>query len=205
LKYAFFGSSFAEWLFFKFEKHYVEGDAWHFRFYGTDPLKTFGSAELFVRELDRFMTLGRIDPLTVRPNRYYWAGNEPGMDAPWQFASANRSDLTAEHVRWVARHRYTTKPDGIPGNDDYGALSGWLAWAHLGFYPLYSGKTQLSVSIPMFRNIRIAKESDGTLRITRHGAGSRIAKLTLDGQTIAGATVNVADFVVATNVDFYLH
>jgi putative alpha-1,2-mannosidase len=164
LKYAFFGSSsFAEWLFFKFDKHYVEGDAWHFRFYGTDPLKTFGSAELFVRELDRFMTQGRIDPLTVLPNPYYWAGNEPGMDAPWQFASANRSDL--------ARHRYTTKPDGIPGNDVYGALSGWLAWAYLGFYPLYSGKTQLSVSITMFRNIalqRRATERCG-LRATEQG------------------------------------
>jgi hypothetical protein len=58
-------------------------------------------------------------------------GNEPDIDAPWQFAVANRSDLTAEHVHWVAKHRYSLRPDGIPGNDDYGAISGWLVWAYL--------------------------------------------------------------------------
>ncbi len=188
----------------QFDKHYVEGDAWHYRFYGTDPLKTFGSAETFVRELDRFMLLGRLDPFNVLPNPWYWAGNEPDIDAPWQFAIANRSDLTAEHVHWVARHRYSAAPDGIPGNDDYGALSGWLAWAYLGFYPLYSGKAQLSVSIPMFSDISIARENGGMLHIATHGAGTKIAKLTIDGRTIAGSIVAIADFVAAHTIDFYL-
>jgi hypothetical protein len=52
----------------------------------------------------------------------------------------------------------------------------------------------------MFRNIRIAKESGGTLH-----EPLRIAMLTLDGQTIAGVTVNVVDFVAARTVDVYLH
>lgn len=41
------------------------------------------------------------------------------------------SDLTSEHVHWVVKHRYSVNADGIPGNDDYGALSGWLVWAYL--------------------------------------------------------------------------
>jgi len=38
--------------------------------------------------------------------------------SPWLFAWANRSDLTIRHVHWLARHRYSIRPDGVPGNDD---------------------------------------------------------------------------------------
>jgi putative alpha-1,2-mannosidase len=51
-----------------FSDNFVEGDAWHYRFYGTDVLRTFNSSQQFVTELDTFMTRGRIDPLNVLPN-----------------------------------------------------------------------------------------------------------------------------------------
>ncbi len=51
-----------------FSDNYVEGDAWHYRFYGTDVFRTFNSSQHFVSELDKFMMDGRIDPLNVLPN-----------------------------------------------------------------------------------------------------------------------------------------
>lgn len=51
------------------------------------------------------MNDGRLDPFNVLPNPYYWMGNEPDIDCPWQFAYLNASDLTFEHVKWVAENR----------------------------------------------------------------------------------------------------
>jgi putative alpha-1,2-mannosidase len=43
-----------------FSKTFVEGDAEHYRFYGTNPLETFKSSELLTSKLNDFLTLGRL-------------------------------------------------------------------------------------------------------------------------------------------------
>lgn len=47
---------------------------------------------------------------------------QPDIFAPYLFVFANRSDLTQKYVRWLLDNKYTTEPDGIPGNDDYGII-----------------------------------------------------------------------------------
>lgn len=31
--------------------------------------------------------------------------------------------------------RYSSKPGGVPGNDDYGTLSAWYLFSSLGIFP----------------------------------------------------------------------
>jgi putative alpha-1,2-mannosidase len=116
-----------------FDHHYTEGDAWHYRFFVSHNTKRlielFGGEEIFVNELDTFFTRSQEDTSTILPNPYYWAGNEHDLFSIWQFHYANRFDLTKKHVRWLFDHVYTTKPDGIPGNDDYGTLL--LVWVSI--------------------------------------------------------------------------
>lgn len=59
------------------------------------------------------------------PNPYYWAGNEPDLLAPWQFAAAGNqfASLTQYWTRFILAKYYTTQPDGIPGNDDFGRFA----------------------------------------------------------------------------------
>ncbi|CAF1344393.1 unnamed protein product, partial [Rotaria sordida] len=40
-------------------------------------------------------------------------------------------------------HAYTIKPDGLPGNDDYGTMSAWYIFTSMGFYPLSGSSTYL--------------------------------------------------------------
>ncbi|CAF3021170.1 unnamed protein product [Rotaria sp. Silwood2] len=109
-----------------FDYRYTEGDAWHYRFfvpYNTPRLvDLFGGAKFFVQELDTFFIRSRDWPTTTIPNPYYWAGNEHNLFSVWQFHYANRSDLAQQHSRWLLDHVYTTQPNGIPGNDDYGTI-----------------------------------------------------------------------------------
>jgi putative alpha-1,2-mannosidase len=51
---------------------------------------------------------------------------QPDIFAPYLFIFANRPDLTQEYVRWNMDNKYTTEPDGLPGNDDYGTFTFYL-------------------------------------------------------------------------------
>ncbi|CAF1412818.1 unnamed protein product [Adineta steineri] len=155
-----------------FDNRYVEGDAWHYRFFvphNTHRLiDLFGGSNKFVEELDKFFTLSRLWKTTVIPNPYYWAGNEHDLFSVWQFNYANRSDLTQKHARWLVDHVYTTEPGGIPGNDDYGTMSAWYIFASLGFYPLAGSSTYL-IGSPSFDRITIRRNNGQcTLKIIVH-------------------------------------
>ena len=44
---------------------------------------------------------------------------------------------------------------GYPGNDDLGALSGWLVWTMLGVYPMTPGAPMYTVASPIFEKATI--------------------------------------------------
>ena len=108
---------------------FCEGDQAEWRWFVPHDLpglvELFKTTEHFVNELDDFMTKTYCCPQTLLPNPHYWAGNEPGILTPWEFVAAGRPDLTQFHTRKVMEFAYSTKPDGMPGNDDFGALSSW--------------------------------------------------------------------------------
>ena len=76
-----------------FDWRYIEGDAWHWRFFAPHVIiiknlliqflqdaqgliKLFGK-EYFIKELDRMFTLAKnYINYNILPNPYYWAGNE---------------------------------------------------------------------------------------------------------------------------------
>ncbi|CAF3777846.1 unnamed protein product, partial [Rotaria sp. Silwood1] len=145
-----------------FDYRYTEGDAWHYRFFvphNTPRLvDLFGGTNFFVQELNTLFIRSRDWPTTTIPNPYYWAGNEHNLFSVWQFHYANRSDLTQLHSRWLLDHVYTIKPDGIPGNDDYGTMSAWYIFTRMGFYPLAGSFTYL-IGSPAFDRITIRRNN----------------------------------------------
>ena len=161
----------AEYL-FPYDYRYTEGDAWHYRFYvphnTTRLVQLFDSPANFAEQLNIFFMRSRDWPTTTFPNPYYWAGNEHDLFCVWQFHYANRSDLTQLHSRWLLDHVYTTKPDGIPGNDDYGTMSAWYIFTSMGFYPLAGSSTYL-IGSPAFDHITIHRNhGQCTLEIFVH-------------------------------------
>lgn len=166
------------------------------------------------------MERGEYDTWHTLPDPYYWAGNEPDIGAPWQFAHANRSDLTAKYVRWVAEHAYGVDAAGVPGelalgrtivrvtnipplagNDDYGALSAWLVWAHLGLYPLFSGTPWLSVSIPLLTRASIVRDNGALVELSVSGAGSVIGALLVNGTRVSSFNSTLPiDWLTQANV-----
>ena len=96
-----------------------------------------GGREAFRRRLDTFFERG-----------YYNVANEPSFLTPCLYHWIDRPDLTSERVHDIIHKHFDDSPTGIPGNDDSGAMSSWLAFHMMGLYPL-AGEARYLLHEPM--------------------------------------------------------
>lgn len=142
--------------------------------------------------------------MTVPP-RHYWHGNEPDIHASLLFLQAGRPDLAQEWIAWIRDTLYTTRPDGIPGNDDAGTLSAWYVFACLGFFPV-PGTDLYLIGTPAFPRA----EPDlpgGTLVIEAPRAGPErpyVAGVRLNGKPLAVPWFRHADIATGGALRFRL-
>jgi predicted alpha-1,2-mannosidase len=134
---------------------YVEGDAWHYRFFPPHDLagiiELLGGREAFITELTAFFAQAKAQTMNPAiPNPYYWHSNEPCIHAPYLFAMAGEPALTQEWVRWAMATNYALAPDGLPGNDDAGTMSAWYVLSAIGLFPI-AGKDLYVVGSPTMK------------------------------------------------------
>lgn len=91
--------------------------------------------------------------------------NETVMHYPWLYVWGRRPDLAIRRVRSIISMCYADNPGGIPGNDDLGSMSSWLAFAVMGIMPVCPGTDQYVVIPPMAREVVIHLEGGKTMRI----------------------------------------
>ena len=108
---------------------FYEGNSWTYSTFVPQDvagmIEKSGGPETFVRRLDAFFDV---------PGRYD-VGNEPGFLAPYLYIWAGRPDKTDARVRQIIAASYHAGPDGLPGNDDSGAMSSWYAFGQIGIFP----------------------------------------------------------------------
>lgn len=112
----------------------------------------------------------------------YAPGNEHDLQAPYVYNYAGAPWKTQIVARNAARI-YAPTPLGLPGNDDLGALSGWLAWTMMGLYPMNPGTPLAVVGSPVFEKVTLQRPN-APLVIEAPGAGpfnGFVNGLALDG------------------------
>jgi len=118
--------------------HHTEANGWQYRFsapqHVADHLALFGGDSAFVAVLDSLFTAdsattGReqVD-ITGRIGQYAH-GNEPSHHIAWLYHFAGQPQRTADRVSHILAEFYTTKPDGLIGNEDCGQMSSWYVLA----------------------------------------------------------------------------
>ena len=98
------------------------------------------------------------------------------MLIPWQFAWLNSDAWRTQYwVRQTLDVSFQLRPDGVPGNDDFGATNSWAVFACLGLYPVTA--TNLYVlSSPCFANVTLQVPAAAALHAGyAHAAGSAAA------------------------------
>jgi len=124
---------------------YREGDAWHYAFWAPHDVPGLvalhSSPQAFHDTLNNVMAKSTpnvaagINFEETKPNNYYWAGNEHNLLNPFLFNYGPNCSATQYWSRRMTELHYSNGPAGIPGNDDYGAMTTWLLFASLGLFP----------------------------------------------------------------------
>ena len=86
---------------------------------------------------------------------WYASGNEPCFGFPWLYNWVGCPWKTQEVIQRVLSEIYIDVSDGLPGNDDLGAMGAWYVWVSLGLYPEIPGVAGFALSTPSFPNICI--------------------------------------------------
>lgn len=66
---------------------------------------------------------------------HFNVNNEPSFLTPCLYHWLGKPHLTSERVAGIIADNYSDSPAGLPGNDDSGAMSSWLAFHMTGLYP----------------------------------------------------------------------
>lgn len=140
---------------YKFKSEgFIEGSAWNYLFYvpfdETGLAKLMGGQKQYVRKLQESF------------NRHkFMLINEPDIAYPYLFTYfKGESWRTQKAVREGMKNKYNANPDGIPGNDDCGALSAWYVFSAMGFYPANPVSGKFRLGSPVFKKVTIRLNHD---------------------------------------------
>ncbi len=172
---------------------FVEGSAWHYRFYVLhDPegLADFIGPEALDTRLEEFFERSKLwsgdRTQLLLPDIFYWHTNQPSLHSVVNFGAVDRVDRLSWWTRQIQYFAYTTGRDGLAGNDDGGTLSAWLVFSGMGLYPIVA-TDRYSVMPPLFEKVTVALEDGSTLVVEAPGASrevGNISSVTLDGEAV---------------------
>jgi len=153
-------------------------------------IELHGGRHNFTCALDRFFNTApepqgsRAD---VTGNMHgFTQGNEPDWHTPYLFSMVGRPAKTQKVVDQLVKSMFAALPDGLPGNDDLGATSAWLALSMLGFYPADVCSTEVALGRPFVSWAALGVRG-GLLQITVNDQADDnmyVRRLTWNGQEL---------------------
>jgi len=114
-------------------------------------------------------------------------GNEPSFHIPYLYNYCGQAWKTQRKIHELIDLWFTNSPLGICGDEDGGAMSAFLAFSAMGFYPVNPASGVYDIGSPVFDRVEIDLENGKTFTINAQGASGKekyIAAATLNGQTM---------------------
>lgn len=123
---------------------YVEGHAWNYNWFAPHDIagliNLFGGIRPFTDKLKECFSKG-----------YFTITNEPDIAYPYLFTYIpGEEGWTSYWVKKIMNENFSAGPDGLPGNDDCGTISGWFVFSALGFYPACPAAAVYQLGVPLF-------------------------------------------------------
>ncbi|MDR1345107.1 MAG: GH92 family glycosyl hydrolase [Bacteroidales bacterium] len=154
--------------------HFTEGNSWQYSTYVphdfTNYIALMGSKAQAERFLDSLFhtqaaTTGRNQADVTGLIGQYAHGNEPSHHAAYLYNYAGKPYKTQQLVRQIMQELYTSKPDGLCGNEDCGQMSAWYVFSAMGFYPVCPGDNQYIIGSPIFDKATMRLENGKTFTV----------------------------------------
>jgi predicted alpha-1,2-mannosidase len=165
-----------------YQDNFYEASTWTYSLYVPQDVRGLiqlsGGPSDFKRRLDLFFVTGKA-------GRYrYDVGNEPGFLSPYLYNWIGEQSSTAKTIRAILPANYHTGLDGLPGNDDSGAMGSFLVFNQMGFFPVAAQDVYL-IGSPTFPRSSITLANGKVFSVIARNtspANVYIAKATWNGK-----------------------
>ncbi|PWG81234.1 GH92 family glycosyl hydrolase [Pararcticibacter amylolyticus] len=149
-------------------------------------IDTIGGKEVAEKRLDGFFS-----KLNANYHEEWFAsGNEPDFQVPWAYNWTGQPYKTQHVVKRIIKEQYSNRPNGLPGNDDLGAMGAFYVFANIGMFPVIPAVGGFSVNSPSFGEIKVHL-AKGTLVIKGGNPDKTyINDLQLNGKPLNGTWIS---------------
>lgn len=173
---------------------YTEGNAWQYTWLVPEDVEGLialhGGEAGFIKKLDSlFIAKGDLgkeaSPDISGLIGQYAHGNEPSHHIAYLYTFAGQPWKTQEKVRQILTDFYTTKPDGIIGNEDVGQMSAWYVLSALGIYQVNPANGMYIFGSPVINDAVIKLPAGKNFHIVvknNSGANKYIGKVALNNK-----------------------
>jgi predicted alpha-1,2-mannosidase len=188
---------------------FVEGTGWHYLSFAPADLAGLVKAvgrDLFNERMTGFFNY----PEPGWYAQYYNPYNETDAQASFVFNFSGQPWKTQRVVRRVLQENYFDAPEGIPGNDDCGAMSSWAVLSMIGIYSVDPPSLAYELVAPSFPKIVIhlqAPYAGKTFSIEAKGVMANapyIQSVRLNGQPHQKNWISFHSIAAGGTLDFTL-
>ena len=155
--------------------NYTEANSWQYSMAAPHAIQEIihqlGGKDSLESWLDRLFTTssslsGREQADITGLIGQYAHGNEPSHHMAYLYNYTNSPYKTQVYVDRILNEMYSTKPDGLSGNEDCGQMSAWYVLSSLGFYQVAPGKPHYELGKPSFKQTELKFENGAILFIS---------------------------------------
>ena len=128
---------------------------------------------------------------------YYNVNNEPSFLTPCLYHWIGRPDKSSDRIHAIINTHFNDSPGGLPGNDDSGAMSSWLAFHMMGLYP-NAGQDYYLINTPILKETTFRLTNGKTFRIKAEklsGKNRYIQSILLNGKEYPYSALRHKDIV----------
>ncbi|CAJ2509327.1 Uu.00g143530.m01.CDS01 [Anthostomella pinea] len=137
-----------------------ESSIWEYGFFVPhnqgDLISLYGGPAQFTRRLDY-----------LHDTNITYIGNEPAFLTVFQYHYAGRPALSALRSHFYIPRYFSPTPDGLPGNDDSGAMGSFVAFSMMGLFP-NPGQDVYLITPPYFESVNITSPVTGKTATVRN-------------------------------------
>lgn len=179
-----------------FSKHFYEGNSWTYSFFVPHQMEKLinlmGGKSTFINRLE------------IYSDKKIEITNEPCFLAPYLFNYVARPDLTSKYVRQISTAEFTRKSG--PGDDDSGAMSSWLIFSKLGFFPV-AGTDVYLINGPRYKKVTIQMENGKNIVIygkTASAENKYVKSVTINDKSLKQAWFKHSEIKNGAVIDFQM-
>ncbi len=162
-------------------RYYDENNGWTYRWDVQhnvgDLVNLMGGNKNFVENLDatfneplgksKYAFYAQLPDQTGNVGQFSMA-NEPSFHIPYLYNYAGEPWKTQKRIRKLLKEWFRNDLMGIPGDEDGGGMSAFVAFSQLGFYPVTPGSNSYNIGSPIFSRSEINLGDGKSFTIIAH-------------------------------------